>query len=177
MAFAAAPLALAVAGLVNAVDDANLAVERVVGDGWVAENIAIDWHLPERASATIGRLKLNAAAQELRNVRIDCPRLQLSDRVIACDGARVVATWPCLGAQTLTAKLVYGRRDGSLEAAVTGIKLGDGTAKLAASLRGGAWTRRSTSCTSTTSTRPESSWNATRWRRCATRSTSSTRTR
>jgi hypothetical protein len=96
--------------------------------------------LPDRASATIGRLKLNAGAQELRNVRIDCPRLQLSTRVIACDGARVAAVWPQIGAQTLTAKLVYGRSDGSLEAAATGLKLGDGTAKFAASLRGGAWT-------------------------------------
>jgi hypothetical protein len=140
IAFAAAALALAVAGLVNAVDDASLTLERVGGDGWSAENIAIDWHLPDRASATIGRLQLSAGAQELRNVRIDCPRLQLSARVIACEGARVAAIWPQIGAQTLTAKLVYGRSDGSLEAAVSGIKLGDGTAKLAASLRGGTWT-------------------------------------
>jgi hypothetical protein len=140
IAFAAAALALAAAGLVNAVDDANLTVERVVGDGWTAENIAIDWHLPDRASATIGRLKLNAVAQELRNVRIDCPRLQLSARVIACDRARVAANWPQIGAQSLTAKLVYGRSDGSLEAAVSGIKLGDGTAQVAGSLRGELWT-------------------------------------
>jgi len=140
MAFAAATLALAAAGLVNAVDDASLTVERVVGDGWSAENIAIDWHLAEHASATIGRLKLNALAQELHNVRIDCPRLQLSARVIGCERARVAANWPQIGAQSLTAKLAYGRTDGSLEAAVSGIKLGDGTAQLAAALRGGAWT-------------------------------------
>jgi hypothetical protein len=139
-AFAAAALTLAVAGLVNAVDDASLRIERVGGDGWSAENIALDWHLPDGASATIGRLKLSAGVQELRNVRIECPRLQLSARVIACEGARVAAVWPQIGAQTLTAKLVYGRSDGSLEAAMTGIKLGDGTAKLAAALRGGSWT-------------------------------------
>jgi hypothetical protein len=125
---------------VNAVDDATLTVERVVGDGWTAEDIAIDWDLPDRASATIGRLKLNAVAQELRNVRIHCPRLLLSARVIACERARVAANWPQIGAQSLTARLAYGRSDGSLEAAVSGIKLGDGTAKLAGALRGGAWT-------------------------------------
>jgi hypothetical protein len=85
-------------------------------------------------------LKLNAIAQELRNVRITCPRLQLSARVIACERALVAANWPQIGAQSLTARLVYGRSDGSLEAAVRGIKLGDGTAQLAGSLRGGAWT-------------------------------------
>lgn len=123
----------------NAVDDASFSVERVGGDGWIAEDIALDWHLPDRASATIGRLKLNAISQELRNVRIDCPKLQLSRRAIACERAHVVATWPVIGKQSLTARLVYGRSDGSLEAAVNGIKLGDGTAALAASLRGGAW--------------------------------------
>ena len=71
IAFAAAALALATAGLVNAVDDASLSVAQVNGDGWVAEDIAIDLHLPDRATATVGRLKLNAVAQELRNVRID----------------------------------------------------------------------------------------------------------
>ena len=140
IAFAAAALALAAAGLVNAVDDASLSVAQVNGDGWVAEDIAIDLHLPDRATATVGRLKLNAVAQELRNVRIDCPRLQLTGRVIACERARVAAKWPVIGAQTVTAKLVYGRNDGSLEAAVNGIKLGDGTVALAASLRGDAWT-------------------------------------
>lgn len=140
VAFAAAALALAAAGLVNAVDDASLTIAQVGGDGWSAENIAIDWHLPDRVSATIGRLKLNAVTQELRNVRIECPRLQLSARVIACERARVAAKWPLIGAQSLTARLVYGRSDGSLEAAVSGIKLGDGTAKVAGSLRGDAWT-------------------------------------
>ena len=124
----------------NAVDDASLTIAQVGGDGWSAENIAIDWHLPDRVSATIGRLKLNAVTQELRNVRIECPRLQLSARVIACERARVAAKWPLIGAQSLTARLVYGRSDGSLEAAVSGIKLGDGTAKVAGSLRGDAWT-------------------------------------
>ena len=140
IAFAAAALALAVAGLVNAVDDASLSIERAGGDGWSAADIAIDWHLPDRASATIGRLKLNAIAEELRNVRIECQRVQLSAAAIACERGRVVADWPWIGAQTLTAKLVYGRSDGSIEVAVDGIKLGDGTARLAAALRGGGWT-------------------------------------
>jgi hypothetical protein len=126
--------------MVNAVDDASFSVARVNGDGWIAEDIAIDWHLPDRATATIGRLKLNAVAQELHNVRIDCPRLQLTGLTIACERARVAAKWPVIGTQSLTARLIYGRSDGSLEAAVSGIKLGDGIAAFAASLRGDVWT-------------------------------------
>lgn len=136
---AAALLTLASAGLVNAVDDASLSVERVGGDGWTAEDIAIDWRLPDRAGATIGRLKLDGLAQELHNVRIDCPRLELSVRAIACERARVAANWPGIGAQSFTASLTYGRSDGSLDVAAEGIRLGAGTAALTASLRGGAW--------------------------------------
>ena len=140
IALAAAALALAAAGLVNAVDDASLSVQRVGGDGWTAEDIAIDWQLPDRATATIARLKLDATAQELRNVRIVCPQLKLAARTITCDGARVAANWPVIGAQSFTARLVYGRNDGSIAVAAKGIQLGGGTAALTASLRGGAWT-------------------------------------
>jgi hypothetical protein len=140
IALAAAALALAAAGLVNAVDDASLSVQRVGGDGWTAEDIAIDWQLPDRATATIARLKLDATAQELRNVRIVCPQLKLAARTITCDGARVAANWPVIGAQSFTARLVYGRNDASIAVAAKGIQLGGGTAALTASLRGGAWT-------------------------------------
>jgi hypothetical protein len=137
---ALAAAALAAAGLVNAVDDASLSVQRVGGDGWTAEDIAIDWQLPDRATATIARLKLDATAQELRNVRIVCPQVKLAARTITCDGARVAANWPVIGAQSFTARLVYGRNDASIAVAAKGIQLGGGTAALTASLRGGAWT-------------------------------------
>jgi hypothetical protein len=136
---AAAALALATAGLVNAVDDASLSMERVAGDGWSAEGVAIEWQLAGRASARIAKLRLDAVSQELRNVRIECPGLELSASSIACEQARVVADWRGLGAQSFTAKVVYGRGDGSLEAAANGIQLGDGSLDLAASLRGGGW--------------------------------------
>jgi hypothetical protein len=136
---AAASLALGAAGLVNAVDDANLNVERIAGDGWTAERIAIDWDLPDRASATIGKLRLAAVSQELHDVRVVCPRLELSVRAIACERARVAANWPGIGAQSFTARLVYGRRDGSLDVDANGLRLGDGTIDLSAALRGGAW--------------------------------------
>ncbi|HKR34700.1 MAG TPA: hypothetical protein VJT10_07670 [Steroidobacteraceae bacterium] len=136
---AAASLALGAAGLVNAVDDANLNVERIAGDGWTAEQIAIDWDLPDRASATIGKLRLAAVSQELHDVRVVCPRLELSVRAIACERARVAANWPGIGAQSFTARLVYGRGDGSLDVDANGLRLGDGTIDLSAALRGGAW--------------------------------------
>ncbi len=140
IALTVAALGLAAAGLVYAVDDAILNVERVAGDGWTAQTIAIDWRLQGRAVATIGRMKLAAASQELRNVQIDCPRLELSARAIACERARVAGTWPVIGAQSFTARLVYGRSDGSLEVAAEGIQIGGGKVALTASLRGEAWT-------------------------------------
>jgi hypothetical protein len=110
----AASLALGTAGLVNAVDDASLTIDSVAGDGWTAEHIEVEWHLADRALARVGKVRLAAAAQELRDVRIDCPRLELSVRAIACERARVVASWPGVGTQSFVASLVYGRADGSL---------------------------------------------------------------
>ena len=118
--FATAVLALGAAGLVKAVDDANLSVDRVNGDGWSAEHIEIDWDLPDRATATIGKLRLAAIAQELHDVRIVCPRVELSVRAIGCERARVAANLPGIGAQTFTANLTYGRTDGSLSWRVEG---------------------------------------------------------
>jgi hypothetical protein len=118
--FAIALLALGAAGLVKALDDANLSVDRVDGDGWSAEHIEIDWDLPDRATATIGRLRLAEIAQELRDVRVVCPRLELSVRAFACERARVAANLPGIGAQTFTANLTYGRSDGSLSWRVEG---------------------------------------------------------
>ena len=140
IALAAAALALAAAGLVNAVDDASLSVSgsaAMAGAPKTSRSTGACRIAPARRSR---RLKLAAASQELRNVRIDCPRLELSVRAIACERARVAANWPVIGAQSFTARLVYGRSDGSLEVAAEGIRLGDGKVALAASLRGGAWT-------------------------------------
>ena len=136
---AAASLALGTASLVNAVDDASLSVEQVVGDGWTAQDIEIDWQLPDRAVATIGKLRLDALSQELHGVRIACSRLELSTRAIACERARIAANWPAIGAQSFSAQLVYGRSDGSLEFAADGLRLGRGSIALTASLRGGVW--------------------------------------
>lgn len=118
--FVTALLALSAAGLVKAVDDANLSVDRVNGEGWSAEHIEIEWNLPDRATATIGKLRLAALAQELHDVRIVCPRLEMSVRAIACERARVAANLPGLGAQSFTANLTYGRIDGSLSWRVEG---------------------------------------------------------
>jgi hypothetical protein len=111
---AAATLALGAAGLVNAVDDADLIVERVAGDGWSAEHVEIEWDLPDRATATIGKLRFAAIAQELHDVRIVCPSLELSVRAIGCERARIATNLPGIGTQSLTANLTYGRGDGSL---------------------------------------------------------------
>lgn len=141
---AAACTALAAAGLVNAIDDASLSIERVSGDGWSAEDIVVELELPhDRTLARIARLHLTSVSQELRDVRIDCPHLELSDVAIACARARiVVADWPGIGAQSFTAKVVYGRRDGSLELAAESINLGKGTAAIEATLRRGGWSAK-----------------------------------
>lgn len=143
MAVIASGVVLATA--VRAVDAVTLQIEHVAGDGWTADDVAVDLGLPQDnalVSARIGRLQVAALSQTLTNVRIDCPALDLRDDVIACNKARVFADWPALGKQSLDAKLAYGRVDGSLDITVQGLRVGDGRVALQASLRDAGWTAK-----------------------------------
>jgi hypothetical protein len=128
---------------VHAVDDATLHIDSVEGDGWSASGVAVNLGLPPEnalARATIARLHISALAQTLTDVRIECPKLDLGDEVIACPQARLVADWPALGPQSLTANLVYGRRDGSIDVALDGLRIGDGRAAIRGVMRDAGWT-------------------------------------
>ena len=135
-------LGVVVATTVRAIDDVSLSIEKVEGDGWTANGIAVDLGLPEQATlvrATIARLNVRALGQALTNVRIECPKLDLGTERIACKEARVLAEWPVLGHQSLMANLSYGRRDGTLDVALEGIRVGDGRIAIQAVLRDGGW--------------------------------------
>lgn len=127
---------------VRAVDDVTLQIERVAGAGWSANDVVVNLGLPKETAlvrARVGRLHLPALSQTLTDVRIECPALQLADDVIACAEARVLANWPALGKQSLNAKLLYGRRDGSLEVTLQGLRVGEGHVALQGSLRDAGW--------------------------------------
>ncbi|MET0533158.1 MAG: hypothetical protein ABW171_02950, partial [Steroidobacter sp.] len=134
-----------VATAVRAIDDVSLQIESVEGDGWVANGVAVDLGLPSETTtvrAKVARLQVKALGQTLTDIRIECPKLELGDERIACAQARVLADWPTLGKQTLTVGLVYGRRDGSLDVAVDGVRVGEGRLALQAALRDGGWNAR-----------------------------------
>lgn len=138
-------LSVVVATAVWAIDEASLHIDAVEGDGWSAADIAVTLGLPERATvvrANIARLQVRALGQTLTNIRIECPKLDVSDEVIACKQARVLADWPALGKQSLNANLVYGRRDGALDVALDGVRMGDGRIAIQAVLRDGGWNAR-----------------------------------
>jgi hypothetical protein len=132
---------VAVTGAVKAIDDATLSIEAIKGDGWSAQGIVVSFELPEKTSARVdvARLRLASLPQELRNVRIVCPHAELADATFACKRAHVVANWPGIGAQSLNASIVYGRRDGALDVAIDGFALGKGKANVQGSLRNGGW--------------------------------------
>jgi hypothetical protein len=138
-------IGVVVATAVRAIDDASLHIATVEGDGWSANDIAVNLDLPKQAavvSANVGRLHVRALGQTLTNIRIECPRLDLGDELIACKQARVLADWPAIGKQSLTANLSYGRRDGSLEVSLDGVRVGEGRIAIQAELRNGNWNAR-----------------------------------
>lgn len=142
---AAGALALGGAAVVDAIEDATLTVERIDGDGWSAEGVELWFGLPGEhgaARAKIDRLHLKARAETMRDVRIECPSIQLDPKFVACADARVAAVLPGLGAQELRGNVAYERASGGLALDVTASKLIGGTARLAASLRNEQWQAR-----------------------------------
>lgn len=125
-----------------AVDDVAFEVERIDGAGWSAQGVVIRLDLPDgatSASATIARIKLPAHAGELRNLRIDCPAVEISAATIACREARIVGILPTIGAQSLTGRVVFGRSSGTLEVDLAGLTIGGGEARIAGGLQDNGW--------------------------------------
>jgi hypothetical protein len=132
-------------GVVVAIDDMHLAVERIDGDGWTAEGVELQFSLPNErtiAQAKIERLKLQARAETLRNVRIECPAVDISAAVIACANARISAHLPVVGAQVLQGRVSYRRASGALDLDVRSAKLVGGSVRIEAAIRSASWHAR-----------------------------------
>jgi hypothetical protein len=129
-------------GVVIAIDDMQLDVERIDGDGWMAEGVQLQFNLPNErgaAQARIDRLKLNGRAETLRNVRVDCPAIDLSATVIACSDARISAQLPAVGPTTLRGRVSYQRASGALDLDVRSAQLLGGSARIKGSIRSESW--------------------------------------
>ncbi|HKE95630.1 MAG TPA: hypothetical protein VKB34_15050 [Povalibacter sp.] len=133
-------MTFALADLAGAVEDATLTLERVEGAGWSAQGVAVHLRLTRGAavSATVERLTL-PRQQELRNVRLECQALEMSTATISCPRARIVASLPAVGQQTLSGRISYGRTNGALDLQLDGLRVGEGSAGIVARLRDTGW--------------------------------------
>src|SRR4051812_28737158 len=88
-------LPLGLAGAVYALDNLDLRIERVAGAGWSAEAISVQLDLPQpqgiAAHALVARLQLAGQKEPMRDVRIDCIDVQLSEQTVICPHARITA--------------------------------------------------------------------------------------
>lgn len=138
---ACALVAMVTAGVVGAIDNLDLQIERIEGAGWIAKGVVLQVDLPQRTGvhATIGQLSLTTLSQTIRNVRIDCPDLELTDALIACRRATIVASAPAFGQQSVFANLSYRRDSGALDVDLQNVRLASGTARIRATLRDAGW--------------------------------------
>jgi len=145
---------------VGAVDELSFEVERVAGAGWLAEGIVIrlsaagpneagsnetgstELGASLKAAATIARMKMTASAQELRDLKVECPAVQVTDATLACRNARITARLGSLGAQTLSGQVAFGRRTGDLTMQLRGLRIGRGSVELRGELRPVGWNVR-----------------------------------
>ena len=140
---------LLVAGGVRAVEGVSLAIARLDGAGWAAEDLEITLNLFKGTGATLkaARVTLPASAYELRDVHIVCPQLELSSEAIACANARLEMRESPLGPQAAHGRLVYHRRSGAIDLELAELRVAGGAGRLATALTDEGWRkRRSSSC-------------------------------
>jgi hypothetical protein len=146
---AAIVIGIAGIGVVRAVDDVELEIERIEGQGWSAEGVTLELGLPSQgvisqvnSQATIARLRWTAAGQVWRNVSVRCPSVELSATKIACANASIALTIPALGTQQLHAALAYDRRSGAIAFDAQAPRLAGGAVRVRGSLESAGWQAR-----------------------------------
>lgn len=128
-----------------AVESTTFSVERMAGDGWVLQDLQVEIPIASGpgqrrpAHLTAASMTLAGLPEPLRTVRIECPDFTLEARRVRCADARVDAVVPTLGRQRFRASLTYELGSGALDVQADGLRVGDGTARVQASLRDGTW--------------------------------------
>jgi len=129
-------------GVVGAIDDAQLEIERIEGEGWAADNVRFELVLPnngQAASARIGSVRIAGTGEALRDVRVQCPAIELTADLIACANAQIDALVPQVGKQRLSGSVAYHRRDASIDVDVNAASIAGGSARVKGSMRDGRW--------------------------------------
>jgi hypothetical protein len=130
------------ASIAWAIDDAELYIESAEGSGWSAHGLTARVGLMEadqRAYLHIDALRVAELSDPIRDVRIDCPAVEISTKVIRCRGGRVSAQLARVGEQRLVADLLYHRADGSVDFDIKGLTVGAGTLALRGQWREEDW--------------------------------------
>jgi hypothetical protein len=142
LVFVAGLCAIAVSSLVAAIDGVQLDFEQVEGDGWSAYGISAQLRLPEDRSqivAHITRVAFAADGLEFRDVRVECPALEVNAQRIRCRDARITAVLPQLGVQRLNGDMSYARASGALDLYLDLPQFAQGSAGVNASWHDHRW--------------------------------------
>lgn len=125
-------LAVGRIGIVEALNDVQLGIESIVGQGWRLKGIRVALGAGELGSSlreavapglpvsvAIARAEL-ASGIRVDEIRIDCPALRVHAAQIECSQANVAFSMPKLGRQRFVGKLFYDRGSGNVAANVRG---------------------------------------------------------
>lgn len=136
-------IVLAVSGVVSAVDDVEFHVERIDGAGWRARGIETSIALGAGATIAnlrVARLELPGLDNALRDVRIECAHVDISNDAFACDQASIRFADVRHVDSPVRASVRYERRTGALDVTLPELRVGEGAASAKVALRGNAWT-------------------------------------
>lgn len=130
----------------HAITSATTTIDRIDGEGWTATGIEFEVDLaaqPMTARARIARVQFAAfKASELRNVRVECRRLALTEFEVICDAARLQGGFAELGEQSLAGRVKFSPRTDSLEFVLNNLRFASGVAQLSGEWRNSRWSAR-----------------------------------
>ena len=131
-------------GVVRAIEHAQLGVERIEGEGWVLENIAVDMNLGAitRAQVTIARVHLISADYVLRNIRLACGSVEVGATFVCEDGAVTLTVGGVR--QQWRGRLAYDRATQRLDLDVRAPSFAGGTVRVRGNFARNGWRIRGT---------------------------------
>lgn len=136
---------LLASGACLALERTQFELAALQGDGWQAQRIHIDVQLsaqPIKARLSVAQATFTDVSEPVRNLKIECPSVQLLAQRFACTNARISGEFPYLGRQSWLGAASYRRSDGALELDLRELQVAGGTGQLQASFKDLNWHTR-----------------------------------
>lgn len=98
----------AIPGAASALEQIQLSLGNLSGDGWQAQNVRLGWHLDGSAQVNVKRLTLPAPAGEIDDLTLRCRALTFGPEQVQCASGQLTADRSPFGGGPMPVSFRYG---------------------------------------------------------------------